>query len=301
LALRRLRGRCYIRGMRKTLRYVVCDVFTDRPLEGNALAVFTDARAIENDPATMQAIAREMNLSETTFVLRAEQGGHARARIFTPRLELAFAGHPTLGTAYVLAAPLQLPLIRLELAAGIVPVRFEGAGQTASFGWMSQPLAKVEPVSAALADGVLGALGVAKSTLPIELYDNGNRHVYVGLDSPQAVAACQPDLVRLGRATTAGVVIFAARSPGELDVRVFHPNAGVAEDPATGSAAGPLGWHLVRHGQSRAGEQLRLAQGAQVGRPSTLYVRIAVQGDRATEIEVGGHVVSVARGEFVLP
>src|SRR6266576_279270 len=104
----------------QTYRYVVVDVFTDRPLAGNQLAVFTDARGL--DAETMQALAREINYSESTFVLPAETGGHAKMRIFTPTQELPFAGHPTLGTAFVLAGPLQLLEIRLETAAGIVPV-----------------------------------------------------------------------------------------------------------------------------------------------------------------------------------
>jgi trans-2,3-dihydro-3-hydroxyanthranilate isomerase len=286
--------------MRKTLRYVLCDVFTNRPLAGNALAVFTDARAIAGDPALMQALAREMNLSETTFILPAEKGGHARARIFTPSVELPFAGHPTLGTAYVLSAPLQLPLIRLELAGGIIPVRFEGAGQTASFGWMTQPLPTVAPF--ADAGALLSALGLEGSTLPIEVYDNGIRHVYVGVATPAELAACKPDLARLARLPVGGCIVYApGADQGAWDVRGFHPAEGIAEDPATGSAAGPMGLHLVRHGRARFGDELILSQGAQIGRPSSLYVRIAGAGDRATEVEVGGHVVSVARGEFVLP
>lgn len=285
--------------MRKTLRYVLCDVFTNRPLEGNALAVFTDARAIADDSALMQAIAREMNLSETTFVLPAQKGGHARARIFTPAVELPFAGHPTLGTAYVLSSPLQLPLINLELAGGIVPVRFEGAGQTASFGWMSQPLPTVTPFPDA--GELLAALGLEGSTLPIEIYDNGIRHVYVGVPTLEALVACKPDLARLARVPVGGCIVYAPRGDKAWDVRGFHPAEGIAEDPATGSAAGPMGLHLIRHGRAHYGDELTLSQGAQVGRPSTLYVRIAGAAAGPTEIEVGGHVVSVARGEFVLP
>jgi trans-2,3-dihydro-3-hydroxyanthranilate isomerase len=291
--------------MRKTLRYVICDVFTDQPLQGNALAVFTDARALANDPATMQALARELNLSETTFVLPAEKGGHARARIFTPSIELPFAGHPTLGTAYVLSAPLQMPLIRLELAGGIVPVRFEGAGHTASFGWMSQPLPSFTPFAAA--DALLAALGVPRSDLPVEIYDNGIRHVFVSLDSATALAALTPDMARLAAVHPGGISVFAPTGPGRWDVRVFCPGEGINEDPATGSAAGPLGLHLVRHGRAGGGEELRFAQGAQVRRPSSLYVRVdggdgpAGAGFVARAIEVGGHVVSVARGEFILP
>src|SRR6266550_1873458 len=121
----------------QTYRYVVVDVFTDRPLAGNQLAVFTDARGLEDE--TMQALAKEMNYSESTFVLPAEEGGHARMRIFTPVQELPFAGHPTLGTAFVLGGPLQLQEIRLETRAGIVPVRLERDESRIVFGRMEQP------------------------------------------------------------------------------------------------------------------------------------------------------------------
>src|SRR5919204_2465485 len=122
----------------RTLRYVVADVFTDRSLAGNQLAVFTDGRDV--DVETMQALARELNLSETVFVLPAEDGGHARIRIFTPVTELAFAGHPVLGSAFVLGAPLQLGEIRLETGAGVVPVALERDGVRITFGWMAQPV-----------------------------------------------------------------------------------------------------------------------------------------------------------------
>src|SRR5436189_5670359 len=115
-----------------TLRYVVADVFTDRPLAGNQLAVFTDGREAED--ATMQALARELNLSETVFVLPPSEGGHARIRIFTPATELPFAGHPVLGSAFVLAAPMQLGEIRLETEAGIIPVALEREGARITFG-----------------------------------------------------------------------------------------------------------------------------------------------------------------------
>lgn len=124
-------------------RYVVCDVFTDVPLAGNQLAVFTDAREIAE--ADMQRLAKEMNFSETTFVLPPEADGHVRMRIFTPFQELPFAGHPTLGTAFVLAGPLQLVEIRLETARGTVPVLLEREGARIVFGWMAQPAPTVEP------------------------------------------------------------------------------------------------------------------------------------------------------------
>src|SRR5512133_3520373 len=118
------------------LRYVVADVFTDTPLTGNQLAVFTDGRALDEE--TMQKLAKEMNYSESVFVLPPEQGGHARIRIFTPVTELPFAGHPVLGSAFVLAAPMQLGQIDLETGAGIVPITLEREGAKITFGWMSQ-------------------------------------------------------------------------------------------------------------------------------------------------------------------
>src|SRR5206468_9625000 len=127
----------------RVFRYVVADVFTDTPLAGNPVAVFTDGRELASEE--MQGLARELNLSESVFVLPAESGGHARIRIFTPGVELPFAGHPTLGTAFVLAQPLQLDVIRLETGMGIVPVALEREGDRIVFGRMEQPLPAWEP------------------------------------------------------------------------------------------------------------------------------------------------------------
>ena len=176
-------------------RYVVCDVFTDRPLTGNQLAVFTDARGLDGE--RMQALAREVNYSESTFVLPPEQGGHVRIRMFTPGIEVPFAGHPTLGTAFVLAAPLQLDEIRLETGAGTVPVRLERDGPTLAFGWMQQPLPSWRPYEQA--EELLAALGVERSELPVEVYDLGPTHAYVALADEAAVAGVQPDLAALAR------------------------------------------------------------------------------------------------------
>src|SRR5215475_14800536 len=156
-------------------RYVVCDVFTDRPLEGNPLAVFTDARAIP-DPL-LQPLALEMHLSETVFCYPARGAGHVRIRIFTPFSELPFAGHPVLGSAFVLAAPLQLPTIVLETGIGPVPIVLERDGSRILFGRMSQPIPTVEAVPEAPA--VLAALGIARAVLPVERYINGPRHLMV--------------------------------------------------------------------------------------------------------------------------
>jgi trans-2,3-dihydro-3-hydroxyanthranilate isomerase len=278
-------------------RYVVCDVFTDRPLAGNQLAVFTDARAIPE--VTLQPLAREMNFSETVFVYPAAAGGHARIRIFTTGRELPFAGHPVLGTAFVLAAPFQLPAIVLETGAGPVPVTLERDGARIVFGWMVQPRPRLEPFPAAPA--LLAALGVARSALPVELYVNGPRHVFVALDDPAQVAALAPDLAAVARVTDAGVNCFAGGGR-RWKTRMFAPGHGVAEDAATGSAAGPLACHLARHGRIVFGEEIEIAQGAEIGRPSTLHARVTGgPPDRFETVEVGGAAVVVARGEFRLP
>jgi trans-2,3-dihydro-3-hydroxyanthranilate isomerase len=279
-----------------SFRYVVADVFTDRPLEGNGLAVFTDARELAEEQ--LQPLARELNLSETVFVYPAEQGGHAKIRIFTPTSEVPFAGHPTLGTAFVLASPLQLEEIRLETGAGIIPVRLERDGSRIVFGWMTQPLPTVEAYEPA--EALLAALGVEESRLPIELYDNGLRHVYVTLGSEDEVAALEPDQNALGRLPDVlGVNCFAGGGTA-WKTRMFAPAGGVPEDPATGSAAGPLACHVVRHGLVEPGTQIEISQGVEIRRPSTLYARVEGSPEKIEKVEVGGSAVVVARGEFRL-
>jgi trans-2,3-dihydro-3-hydroxyanthranilate isomerase len=277
-------------------RYVVCDVFTDRPLAGNQLAVFTDAR--DMDEELFQPLAREINFSETVFVLPAEGEGHARIRIFTPAAELPFAGHPTLGTAFVLAGALSLDEIRLETGVGVVPVRLEREGPKIVFGRMEQPLPTVEPYEHEAE--LLAALGVERSELPVELYDNGIRHVYVTLPSEDAVAALRPELHRLGELPAVVGINCIAGSGLRWKTRMFAPGGGVAEDPATGSAAGPLAFHVARHGRIEFGQEIEISQGAEIGRPSTLYARVEGTPDRAERVEVGGSAVVVARGEFRL-
>jgi len=281
----------------RTLRYVVADVFTDTPLAGNPVAVFTDARELE--PEEMQRLAREMNLSESVFVLPAEADGHARIRIFTPGVELPFAGHPTLGTAFVLGQPMQLVEIRLETGMGVVPVVLEREGARIVFGRMAQPLPSWEPFGEP--EALLAALGVERSELPIEVYDNGARHVYVALGSEGEVAALRPDFGALSDLPAVlGTNCFTG-SRARWKTRMFAPAGGVAEDPATGSAAGPLAVHLARHGRIGFGEEIEISQGAEIGRPSTLYARADGSAEQLERVEVGGSAVIVARGEFRLP
>ena len=304
-------------------RYVLCDVFTDTPLQGNQLAVFTDAREIPEE--MLQPLAREMNLSETVyvypptrpesanetaqqgashqenddesvFVLPAESGGHARIRIFTPVTELPFAGHPVLGSAYVLAAPMQLGEIKLETQAGLIPIVLEREGARITFGWMRQPIPEHEPF--AVAGAVEELLGI-RSQLPVELYHQGPGFAYFALESKEALGALSPDFAALGRITDSGISCFAG-SGTDWKTRMFAPTSGVPEDPATGSAAGPLALHLARHGRIAFGDEIEISQGDEVGRPSKLFARVAGTPDQTETIEVGGSAVIVARGEFRL-
>jgi trans-2,3-dihydro-3-hydroxyanthranilate isomerase len=274
-----------------TFRYVVADVFTDLPLAGNQLAVFTDATQLPEE--RLQPLARELRLSETVFVYPPAEDGHVRIRIFTPSRELPFAGHPVLGTAFVLAAPLQLEEIRLETGAGVVPVRVEREGARIVFGWMRQPPFPFEAYDRA--DELLRLVGVAGSGLPVEVYLQGPGHVFVELGSPEEVVALRPDFAALQELSPYGTACFA-REGDAWRSRVFVPSHGVNEDPATGSAAGPLALHLARHGRIEFGEQIEIHQGAEIGRPSTLYAVARSE----QEVEVGGSAVVVARGEFRL-
>jgi trans-2,3-dihydro-3-hydroxyanthranilate isomerase len=280
----------------RRFRYVVCDVFTDVPLAGNQLAVFTDARDLTSEE--MQALAKEMNFAETTFCLPPTNGdADVRIRIFTPANELPFAGHPTLGSAFVLGGPLSKMVIRLETLAGVVPVTLERDGPQIVFGRMEQPIPSWSPVENA--EEILAAVGVEGSGLPVERYDLGPGHAYIELDSPERVRELQPDMAALARATHDGVNCFA-REGDHFKTRMFAPNHGVNEDAATGSAAGPLAIHLARHGRIDFGERIEIHQGAEIGRPSTLYAEAHGEGDRIERVEVGGSAVVVARGEFGL-
>lgn len=279
-----------------TARFTLVDVFTDTPLAGNQLGVFTDARGLSTE--RMQALALELGFSECTFVLPPERGGDARVRIFTPEEELPFAGHPTLGTAWVLAGPLQRDAIELETGQGIVPVTLErDASGRLVFGCMTQPLPSVEPYEHA--NAALDALGIDSSELPVEIYDNGVRHVYVCVGSASRVAGLAPDMAALARLGTIAFSVFAIDGPS-VKARVFVPGAGVPEDPATGSSAGPLAVHLARHGRIAWDQQIGISQGAEIGRPSTLFARASGGPLEPTGVGVGGTAVIVGHGEFRL-
>ncbi|MGW0861952.1 MULTISPECIES: PhzF family phenazine biosynthesis protein [Streptomyces] len=277
-----------------TYEYVVADVFTDVRLEGNPTAVFLDATGLL--PERMQQIAREMHLSETVFVLPAEDDGDVRVRIFTPVNELPFAGHPTLGTAVVLGESHAAKELRMETAMGTVAFELErdDDGRTVAAG-MWQPLPTWGPYDRA--DELLAGLDLVAtgSTLPVEVYRNGPRHVFVGLDGVAALSAVEPDQRILARLPDMAANCFAG-SGSRWRLRMFSPAYGVVEDAATGSAAGSLAVHLARHGLIPFGEWIEIRQGVEMGRPSTMRARAMGTPERIDSVQVAGSAVVVARG-----
>jgi trans-2,3-dihydro-3-hydroxyanthranilate isomerase len=272
--------------------YLVVDAFTPRPLEGNQLGVFLDGRAFTDDQ--MLALARELRFAETVFLLPPESAADVRVRIFTPDSELPFAGHPVLGTAFVVGTALGSDSVVLQTGAGDVPVALERRDGQIAFGRMEQPIPTPEPYGQEAA--LLAALGVESSELPVELYRQGPEHVYVALASEQAVAGLRPDMAALS-ALSVSTSCFAGRGTS-WTTRMFWPAVGVPEDAATGSAAGPLALHLARHGRIAFGQEIEIHQGAAINRPSVLYARVAGSPEQIESIQVGGSAQIVAHGHF---
>jgi trans-2,3-dihydro-3-hydroxyanthranilate isomerase len=279
-----------------SLPYDLLDVFTDVPLAGNQLAVFTDGAAIPD--ARKGDLARETNLSETVFVEAAEAGGDHRLRIFTPALEIPFAGHPVLGTAVLLGLRHDRDRLTFETGAGPVDLDVERLDANRGRGRMSQPIPTWGPLDDGLRARIIDAIGFDRPALPLELYDNGPTHTYVELPDEEAVAALRPDFSAL--MDVEPLVSCYAVSGERVKTRMFAPGSGVAEDPATGSAAGPLAVHLARHGRVPFGTEIEISQGAEVGRPSTLHARATGEGGSVERVEVWGSAVIVAAGAFDL-
>ncbi|WP_432994035.1 PhzF family phenazine biosynthesis protein [Dactylosporangium sp. CA-233914] len=283
--------------------YVIADVFTGTALEGNPLAVVPDATGLS--PERMQRIAREMNLSETTFVLPPTAGGDVRVRIFTPVGELPFAGHPTFGTAAVLAATAHPAVrdgaLRMETGMGMVPFHFPDEATTTHP--RSIPVRMLQPIPVwepyARAGELLDALGVRDSTLPVEVYRNGPRHAFVGLPSVVELSALRPDLRALAEHDDLAANCFApTEDPLVWRARMFSPAYGVTEDAGTGSAAGPLALHLGRHGLVPIGATITVRQGVEMGRPSTIRASASMCGGAVERVEVSGSAVVVADGRL---
>jgi len=288
------------------------DVFASKPFAGNSLAVFHDARGLSD--AEMQAVAREMNLSETTFVLprdpdtESERG--VRVRIFTVQEELPFAGHPTLGTAFALRADTTKERVTLELNVGKVPVRFEEAGRgqsgEAAFGEMSQ----VDPVFGIQHDRevVARALGMSSDDfdpqLPIESISTGLSFTITPLKSLAVIQHLHFDVKRAQEyleKTKGKFFYFVSRETADakagLHARMFFYNG---EDPATGSAAGCAAAWMAAHGVAKPDQRVLIEQGVEMQRPSRIYVRAGLDGNRVVNVRVGGNAVEVMRGEVFL-
>jgi trans-2,3-dihydro-3-hydroxyanthranilate isomerase len=296
------------------------DVFTERVFGGNPLAVVFEAEGLAD--SEMQGIAREMNCSETTFLLApTRRDCAARVRIFTPAREIPFAGHPTIGTAWVLATEKLLPTGRtrfnLEEGIGPVEVTLEGDPARPSFLWMKHGEAKF---GSELTDraGFARALGLAEANLlaghPVRTGSTGSAFLYIPLKDRAAVDRARLDVPALlaaqGEGPNLGVFVFAPDPPGgkagkaTVYSRMFAPHtSGIPEDPATGSASGPLGAYLVERGLVAPAATVDIVseQGTRMGRPSFVHIRVGTSGGRVAGIEVGGRVVPVIDGRLRIP
>ena len=281
--------------------FVIADVFTDRPLAGNQLMVVPDATALDGE--RMLELTREIGFSESTFVLDAK-GDRYRMRIFSPGYEMPFAGHPTLGTAFVLATDGRIGAAATqEVPAGEFSVEVDLVAGTASVRQLAPEFgaefADLDRVGAAIG---LDPSELDESTLP-RAVSTGLRHLIVHVRTPEAVARAEmnaPGVASLvGEHDCDGLYLFAVTDEG-AKARLFAPGVVLAEDPATGSAAGPLGAYMAAHGLGKMPGSLVVRQGDEAGRPSSLFVTALPDGD-SWSVSVGGSVRIVARGEFDLP
>ena len=290
-------------GVARSFAYEQWDVFSKVPLAGNPLAVFLDARGLTD--AEMQTLARETNLSETTFIFPREASVEAargvRVRIFTREQELPFAGHPVLGTAMAIRSHLARPpaALRLDLNAGIIPVDFDNSG----YGEMLQP----EPVFAGAHEvaAVAGLLGLAvadfDTAFPIKNISTGRPNLLVMLKSLDAVKRAQVDWAAAARYFAAGDkqrgFYLLTRETEHKTSRVHaRKPTRAGDDPVTGSAAGCAAAYLVDQGLAKSGERVVIEQGSEVMRPGELYVSAVKVAAGVTQVRVGGYAVRVFEG-----
>jgi trans-2,3-dihydro-3-hydroxyanthranilate isomerase len=304
-----------------SLRFVQVDVFTATPFCGNPLAVILDGRGLTGDQ--MQSIAREMNLSETTFILPpTDAAAHAKVRIFTPQLELPFAGHPVVGTGYVLVTEGLIPrpegdfTIQLEVNVGVLPVDITCADGTVTQVTMTQrapqflselPRDDVGQLARGLG---IEAQEILSTGLPAQLVSTGLPQLMVPVRSLAAIRAIKLQLEPLHticeRYDTHTIYVFTrqAMTPGaHVHTRLFAPLAGVLEDPATGSASGALGAYLVHHrvcGGEAEVVRLENEQGYELGRPSRIFIEVSRSGASISRVRVGGGVVKIMDGTIYI-
>jgi trans-2,3-dihydro-3-hydroxyanthranilate isomerase len=286
--------------------YLLLDVFTDRVFAGNPLAIFPEAHFSDT---TMQSIAREMNLSESVFLTRGERGAAAALRIFTPGREMQFAGHPTVGTAIALVdrlgwiRPDQSSFV-LRLRIGDVTIAIDRAEPTTA--WLTTPPVTFGREIAREDAATILSMGVAdvRSDLAAQLVGAGNPFLYVGLASKAAVDRAEIDAAavreQIGWDDINGVYVFAQTDDGAY-ARMFAPMSGITEDPATGSATGPLYAYLAKCEALPRKERFVNEQGVAMGRPSVLHVRVRWNEAGPETIEVGGTAVFVGEGTLRVP
>jgi trans-2,3-dihydro-3-hydroxyanthranilate isomerase len=285
------------------LPFRMVDVFTDRPLAGNQLCVVPDAPP-GLEPELMQALAREIGFSETTFVSEAD-GDRYAMRIFTPGLEMPFAGHPTLGTAFVLASEGRITTPATQVVpAGEYTVEVDVAAGRAR---LLQRTYELGP-DLVDRDRVARSIGLTENEmhpdLPPRVVSTGNGHMIVALRDEHAVVRAAPDtgalVPLLNEVGAGGVYLFSAIGNGTVKARMFAPDVGVMEDPATGSAAGQLGAYLAEEGVGGVPGGVLIRQGEEIGRPSELHLEVTRRDD-GFDVWVEGGVVIVGRGTFELP
>ncbi len=292
----------------RTLAMTQWDVFSSTPLEGNSLAVFSDARGL-TDPE-MQALAKEMNLSETTFIFprdaATERERGVRVRIFTVQEELPFAGHPTLGTAFALRSGSTNKTIVLDLNVGKVPVEFEDAPGQPTFAEMTQvdPVFGIQHEREAVARAVGLSIDDFDSSLPIETISTGMPFTITPLKSLAVIQQLRVDLQRAEEyleKTGGKFLYFVTRetvdSAARLHARMLFYNG---EDPATGSAAGCAAAWMVAHGVAEPDHRIRIEQGIEMHRPSRIFVRASRRDNRVVNVRVGGNAIEVIRAEVFL-
>jgi trans-2,3-dihydro-3-hydroxyanthranilate isomerase len=300
--------------MTRSYRYLHYDVFTDHLFGGNQLAVFLDGRGLPTD--TMQAIAKEMNFSETTFVLPPEAPGtDVRMRIFTPGEEMPMAGHPTIGSTFALARAGVIECGRQNFVFGCgigpVPVALTWADGDLGFAWMTQPLPTFgetipDPARTAAALS-LSPTAVAGTGLPVQIVSCGVPFLFVPLTTRMAVdnvvlsTTALDTLLAQTKTSAHGIFVFSAE-PGDARAtvysRMFAPELGITEDPATGVASGPLGCYLLRHKvvQPEQSESMISLQGAKMGRPSYIHIAIGLDNGHISSVRVGGEAVLAGEG-----
>jgi len=294
------------------------DVFTDRPLTGNPLAVILDGEGLSSEE--MQAIAREMNLSETTFVLPStKKEVDYKVRIFTPRKEIPFAGHPSIGTAHALieedtiAVKEGVTTVRQELGIGVLPIKIKRNEDGKYLITMTQGQPRLGQIlgnTQEIADALrIPTAQVGFENLPVQVSSTGLNQLMIPVRSSEQVRSLSPNFELLKEfereLNATGCCVFTLKKPDPkvlVHMRFFAPEAGVQEDPATGSAAGALGAYLVAHGMfgSKSPVSFAIEQGIEIQRPSMITVTVQQAKGTPTVVKVGGSAVTVSNGEIVL-